>query len=306
MILCICASPALDLTYRVDRLAVGETNRVRDVVERPGGKAINVARVLHALGEDVHLLTTAGGDSGADLVASLGRDGIPLELVPSTASTRRTVAIVDRVTSEVTMLNEPAMLEDWPRFLAAFEALIPVAEVVVVSGHLPAGVPLDAFAQLTWLARANERPVVLDTSGPALPAALEARPSIVKPNLNELRESTHEDDPVRAARSLAARWEVTVVASHGAEGLIAVDGESAWRARPARALSGNPTGAGDAVVAGLARGLRAGTALEPLLADCVALGAAAVLAPSAGELDVEDYQREAAGVVVESLDGVRR
>ncbi len=306
MIVCICASPALDLTYRVEGLAVGETNRVRHVVERPGGKAINVARVLHALGEDVHLLTTAGGDSGAALVASLNHDGIPLELVMSSASTRRTVAIVDESTDRVTMLNEPAVLEDWPRFLAAFEALIPVAEVVVISGHQPAGAPLDAFAQLTTLARAHERPVVLDTSGPALPATLAAGPTIVKPNVDELRESTHEGDPMLAARSLAARWDVTVVASQGDEGLIAVDGESAWRARPARVLSGNPTGAGDAVVAGLARGLRAGTALEPMLADCVALGAAAVLAPSAGELDVEHYQREAAGVVVESLDRVRR
>lgn len=306
MILCICASPALDLTYRLDRLVVGGTNRVRDVVERPGGKAINVARVLHALGEDVHLLTTAGGDNGAALVASLSHDGIPLDLVESTAPTRRTVAILDEATDEVTMLNEPAVLEDWPRFLAAFGALVPAAEVVVISGHLPDGAPLDAFAQLTRLARAHDRPVVLDTSGPALSATLAARPTIVKPNVDELRESTHEDDPMLAARSLALRWQVIVVASQGAEGLIAVDGESAWRARPARALSGNPTGAGDAVVAGLARGLRAGTALEPLLSDCVALAAAAVLAPSAGELDVQDYQREAAGVVVEPMDRVSR
>jgi tagatose 6-phosphate kinase len=306
MILCVCAGPALDLTYRVDRLAVGGTNRVREVTQRPGGKAINVARLLHLLGEDVHVLSTAGGDSGAGLAASLRETGIPHELVISSAPTRRTVAIVDEGLGEVTMLNEPAVLEDWPGFLAASEGLIPTADVVVISGRLPTGAPLDAFAQLTTIARSRDIPVVLDTSGPALLAALAAGPSYVKPNAEELRECTEEDDPLLAARSLALRWPVTVVASLGADGVIAADGESAWRARPARTLSGNPTGAGDAVVAGLARGRRAGTAIAPLLSDCVALAAAAVLAPSAGELDLRDYQREASGVVVEVIDVVSR
>jgi tagatose 6-phosphate kinase len=306
MILCLCASPALDLTYRVAGLAVGGTNRVREVGHRPGGKAINVARLLHALGEEVTLLTTAGGDSGAALAAGLRHDGIRHELVPSTAPTRRTVAIVDEATDVVTMFNEPAILEDWPGFLSAAQSLIPASEVVVISGRLPAGAPADAFAQLTRIAKQHDRPVVLDTSGPALLATLEAQPTIVKPNADELRECTTEDDPMLAARALAQRWQVTVVASLGAAGLIAVDGESAWQARPSRSLSGNPTGAGDAVVAGLARGLRAGRPLDALLADCVALAAAAVLAAHAGELNLEDYRSELSGVVVEAMSGVSR
>jgi tagatose 6-phosphate kinase len=306
MILCICASPALDLTYRVAGLEIGGTNRVREVGHRPGGKAINVARLLHTLGEDVNLLSTAGGDSGAILAADLQRDAIPYELVPTAAPTRRTVAIVDETTDVVTMFNEPAVLEDWPGFLAVAQTSIPSADVVVISGRLPAGAPPDAFAQLTRIATQHDRPVVLDTSGPALLATLPARPTMVKPNADELRECTTEDDPMLAARSLAQQWQVTVVASLGAAGLIAVAGDSAWQARPTRELSGNPTGAGDAVVAGLARGLRAGTRLELLLADCLALAAAAVLAPHAGELSLDHYQRELPGVVVEAMSGVSR
>lgn len=301
MILCVCASPALDLTYRVNGLAVGGTNRIREVAQRPGGKAVNVARLLHLLGEDVHLVSTAGGDSGVGLAESLEHDGIPHELILSAAPTRRTVAIVDDATGEVTMLNEPAVLEEWPAYFAAVSAQIPAADVLVISGRLPAGAPLDGYAQLTAIAREHDRPVVVDTSGPALMATLAATPTIVKPNADELRECTHESDPTQAARSLADRWQVTVVASLGADGLVAVDGDSAWHARPARALPGNPTGAGDAVVAGLARGLRAGTELAPLLSDCVALAEAAVLAPCAGELDLDHYASDVSGVVVEAL-----
>jgi tagatose 6-phosphate kinase len=306
MILCICASPALDVTYRVDRLTVGATNRVREVGQRPGGKAINVARLLHLLGNSVQLLTTAGGDTGADLAAGLRRVGIEHDLVPTKAATRRTVAVVDETTGDATMLNEPAVVEDWSAFVTRAAALIPRAEVVVISGALPAGAPTDGFAELTAIARRHDRPVVLDTSGAALAASLDAGPSIIKPNAEELRGCAAADDPMAAARSVAERWQVAVVASLGPDGLIAVDGDAAWQARPARVVSGNATGAGDAVVAGLARGLAAGDALGSVLAECVALASAAVLAPVAGELEPQDYYRERAGVIVQCVDQVRR
>jgi tagatose 6-phosphate kinase len=306
MILCICASPALDLTYRVDRLAVAGTNRVREVTERPGGKAINVARLLQLLGEDVQLLATAGGDTGAALAAGLADYGIAHDLLATTSPTRRTVAIVDEGRGEVTSLNEPAVVEDWPGFVARATELIPAADVVVISGAMPGGAPADGFGQLTAAARAHDRPVVLDTSGPALAASLAAGPTVIKPNAEELRECSAEVDAMAAAWSLAERWQLSIVASLGADGLVAVDGGTAWRARPARALSGNPTGAGDAVVAGLARGLRCGAAIGSLLADCVGLASAAVLAPAAGELDLQDYQRERSSVVVQSADRIGR
>ncbi|OHV31908.1 MULTISPECIES: 1-phosphofructokinase family hexose kinase [Pseudofrankia] len=308
MILCVSASPAIDVTYRVEHLTVGATNRVEQTARRPGGKATNVARLLRQLGEDTLLLTTAGGDTGAELMADLTRLRIPHELVPTASATRRTVAIVDEATGTVTLLNEPARVDDWSRFLARAAELIPSAAVVVISGTLPADAPVDGLAQLIRVARDGGRPVVLDASGPALVAALAAGPTVVKPNADELRDcvrgvgdAVDPADPAVTARAVAGRWGVTVVASFGADGLVAVEGENGWRARPRRRLTGNPTGAGDAVVAGLARGLRAGTALGPLLADCVALAAAAVLSPVAGELDTADYQRESVGVTVEPL-----
>ncbi|MBL7487736.1 1-phosphofructokinase [Frankia sp. AgB1.9] len=301
MILCVSASPALDVTYRVERLTVGATNRIRETARRPGGKATNVARLLVLLGQDARLLTTAGGETGAELAAGLSRLGVAHDLVPTTSVTRRTFALVDETTDTVTLLNEPALVDDWPRFVARAAELIPSAEVVVLSGSLPADAPVDGLAQLVSLARAHGRPVVLDASGPALLAALAAGPTVVKPNADELRDCADEADPVFAARSVANRFGVLVVASLGADGLVAVAGDTEWRARPRRRLTGNPTGAGDAVVAALARGLRAGTELGPLLADCVALAAAAVLSPTAGEFEAADYQRESVDVISETL-----
>ena len=63
-------------------------------------------------------------------------------------------------------------------------------------------------------------------------------------------------------------------------------------------MAGNPTGAGDAVVAGLAHGLALGSPWPERLRQAAALGTAAVAAPAAGQFDPADYARALAGVSV--------
>ena len=305
MILCICPSPALDVTYHLPRLEPGGTNRVRTVSHRPGGKALNVARVLHALGTDVRVLAPAGGTTGAQLAADLAARGIAADLVPDAAETRRTIAVVDDA-GEATMLNEPARLSDWAGFHSRAAELIPQADVVVVSGSLPDGVPGTAVAQVVDLARDAGRPIVVDTSGPALLAALTAGPTIVKPNADELATAAPGLEPPMAAAQLAQRHGTTVVASLGADGLIAAETTGRlWQARPAARLQGNPTGAGDAVVAALALGLLDRHPIADTLVTAVALSAAAVLQPHAGEIDPADGTRQQDGIVVNEIEGGR-
>jgi tagatose 6-phosphate kinase len=181
--------------------------------------------------------------------------------------------------------------------------------VLVVGGSVPLGVPDDGLAALVSAGRRRGLPVLVDTHGPWLLSALAAGTTVVKPNVHELVGATGDDDPVRAARDLARSSGATVVASLGADGVIAATATGAWEARPAAALSGNPTGAGDALVAGLARGLRRdpGSSGRPerLLHDAVALSAAAVLSPEAGDVDPAHHAEQLTGVVVRALDGVR-
>lgn len=306
MILCLCLSPALDITYRVARLVPGGTNRVHEVAHRPGGKAVNVARVLHALGDDARVLAPCGGDVGARFAADLAALGIAADLVPDNRPMRRTVAVVDDATREATVLVEPAEISSWTELAEVAAQRIPGADVVVISGSVPTdGVPADAVSTLVGLARRAGRPVVVDTSGSALQDALSARPTVVKPNAEELTHVAGGDvrDPIDAARAIARDHDTIVVASLGADGVIAVDGDHTWRARPAATLDGNPTGAGDALVAGLARGLLRGRTIPELLPDAVALSAAAVLSPLAGDVDQRHHADQLTGVVVEQVTG---
>ncbi|MEV6978113.1 1-phosphofructokinase family hexose kinase [Kitasatospora sp. NPDC093806] len=309
MILTVTLNAAVDLTYHLDRVHRHGSNRVEQVAERAGGKGVNVARVLTALGHPAVVTGLAGGPTGAALRADLAAAGLRDELVPIAGTTRRTVAVVERGAGDTTVYLEPGPAvtpAEWSRFRARYRRLLADATAVVFAGSLPAGLPTDAYATLIGLAATAGVPAVLDTDGPALRAGLAAGPALVKPNAHELAavtgESAPPSDPAAAARALRAAGARTVVVSLGPDGLLACTPDGDWHARPPRHIRGNPTGAGDAVVAALTAGLLAGTPWPDRLADAVALSAATVLAPQAGTFDPADHHRLRPLVEVRRLD----
>ncbi|MGW2864049.1 1-phosphofructokinase family hexose kinase [Streptomyces sp. NPDC001205] len=293
MILTVTLNTALDITYRVPALVPHASHRVEEVTERPGGKGLNVARVLAALGHEAVVTGFAGGPSGEVLRALLAELAPVDALVPVAGATRRTIAVADAATGDTTQLNEPGPLvtpAEWDAFLAAYGRLLDGAEAVALCGSLPPGLPVGAYAQLVRQARGAKVPVLLDTSGEALRRGIAARPDLVKPNADELAQLTGAREPLRAARDARRRGAHTVVASLGADGLLAATPEGLWQAAPPAAVRGNPTGAGDSAVAGLLSGLVEGLDWPGRLTRAVALSAATVLAPAAGEFDPEAYE----------------
>jgi tagatose 6-phosphate kinase len=242
------------------------------VDERLGGKGVNVAGVLAQL--DVPVVATG-----------LLRDG-PESFTPIAAAPRRTVVVTDG--TDATGFWEPGPTvtpAEWTAFTADFDCLIREAKVVVFSGSLPSGLPDHAYAFLNNKALAAGCLTILDTSGAALRQGVLSGPTLVKPNVSELSELGPQVRP-----------STTVVASHGAAGLTG----GGWRAKPP-VLQGNPTGAGDACVAALARGLLRGTPWPELLRDAAALSAAAVVAPIAGQVDLAVYESLLPQVIVEEI-----
>ncbi|MGP3687655.1 1-phosphofructokinase family hexose kinase [Streptomyces sp. IBSNAI002] len=307
MILTVTLNTALDVTYRVPRLLPHASHRVAAVSERPGGKGLNVARVLAALGHEVTATGFAGGPVGAvvrDLLARSG--GVADALLPCAGPTRRTVAVVDETSGDTTQFNEPGPLitaAEWSAFLDRYEDLLAAGtRAVALCGSLPPGVPVGAYAVLVRAARAAGVPVLLDTSGEALRRGVAARPEIIKPNAAELAELTGSREPLPATRDARRRGAHAVVTSLGPDGLLAATPEGAWRAAPPRTLAGNPTGAGDSAVAGLLSALAEGLDWPERLTRAVALSAATVHAPAAGEFDPRTYEEVRGSVKVTRAD----
>jgi len=301
VILTVTMNAALDVTYELDSVNWKSVNRVRTVRNCAGGKGINVARLLKALGRRVMVSGLAGGATGAALRAELSKDGIADALVPIAGESRRTLAIV--TTDEATLLNEPGptvSAREWRHFYDHFTTLVEDADAVVLSGSLPPGVPLDAYAVLGKAARRLGAPVVLDTSGRALTEGLIAHPVVVKPNKEELVSATGFEETLAATAALRRSGAENVVASLGDQGLLADTTEGCWRAVPPRRLVGNATGAGDGVVAALVAGLVDESPWPRRLVEATALSAASVIEPKAGSADLDVYRQFREEVTLES------
>ena len=317
MILVVALNPALDITHRLDHVDWAGVNRPAAVHVSPGGKGLNVARVLRALGADVLLAALAGGQAGNVVRSALSDSGIPACITEISGETRRTFAVVDTGRGETAIFNEPGpriAASEYAAFLDCYAGAVARCAAVVLSGSLPPGLPDSAYADLIGLAADAGVPSLLDTSGPALTAGLAGGPAVVKPNSAELeaavgrplRRADGQDSEryaavVQAAGQLRRAGAGAAVVTLGADGLLAVTDGGCWHAAapPAR---GNPTGAGDAAAAGLALGMAAGTPWPQRLAQAAALGAAAVAAPVAGQFEVADYDQALAAVQVISWE----
>jgi len=304
MIGVVALNPALDITHHVAGANWAGVNRPFAVHARAGGKGLNVARTLRALGQPVTVTGLAGGLTGQALLDGLDGTGIIAALTPIAGETRRTFAVADSVSGQTALFNEPgpAVTEgEYHEFFVTYEKALASSRVVVLSGSVPPGVPADVYARLIAAATAAGVPAILDASGAALTSGAVAGPAIVKPNLAELEavagrclrgpEGPDLAAVERAARMLLAIGAGAVVVSLGADGLLAVTPEGSWHARPPGHMPGNPTGAGDAVAAGLADSLVRGRDWPAMLRHAVALGTAAVAAPVAGEFAFADYER---------------
>jgi 1-phosphofructokinase family hexose kinase len=311
VIVVVSLNPALDVTHHVDRVDWAGVNRPGAVRAEPGGKGLNVARTLRLLGAEVLVLGLIGGSTGEAVRSGLTASGVASAFTDIAGDTRRTFAVVDAGRGDVAMFNEPGpavSAAERARLRAAYLGALPGCDAVVLSGSLPPGVPAGGYAELIRLAAAAGVPAVLDTSGDALRLGAAAGPAVVKPNLAELQAAIGRAVPAGPPDVAAAAGELrrdgaqAVVVSLGGDGLLAVTGDGTWVAAPERPAAGNPTGAGDAAVAGLAHGLALGRPWPGRLREAAALGAAAVAAPVAGELRLADYERALPGIRVRDLD----
>ena len=294
--------PALDVS--TDTLQVEPTHKLRCGPARryPGGGGINVARVLHRLGADVQAWYLAGGVVGAQLHGLLADEGVPAQVLPVAGNTRENFSVVQTSTGDEFrfLLPGPTVHQsEWQSSLERLAALAPAPRWLIASGSLPPGMPHDFYARLAELARSMGAHFVLDTSGPALSAALQVGGvSLLKPSLRELRELTglplqNSAQWCAAAQALVRGGQAARVAlSVGAEGAVLATTEGIWHAPalPLPAQTGT-TGAGDCFLAALVWSLDRGDSPPEALRWGVAAGAAALLLPGTALAQPSDIQR---------------
>ena len=257
MIYTVTCNPALDCAVQLNGLAVGALNRTAGATLTPGGKGVNVSRVLVALGEDTKAHGIIAGSNGAMLNdALLNMDVLTCFVRLPEGQTRINVKLYGEQETELNapgpMVSEVAMEE-----LIHHLSRLDKDDLVYLCGSLPPGMPADSYARM--LKAAEGVRAIVDTTGEALLCALREKPWLVKPNRDELaalveRELPTLDDVIEAAEWLRGKGAQNVLVSLGRDGaLLCAEGKRMYQPAPDGEVIGT-VGAGDSLVAGFAAG----------------------------------------------------
>ena len=300
MILTVALNATVNVSYEAEEISWGALNRISRMTSRAGGGSLAVARVLAGLGEDVLVAGFAGGGAGDLIEADLARAGVTTAFTRISRESRRIIEVLDEAREQSTWLSEPAPFittEELGRFAGEFRKLLPGMDAVVLSGGLPAGLPLDIYASLASYAAEASVPALIHASGPVLWHSLERRPALV------LLASTAGVPGAGLSEGPAAlltRGPKAAAMLSGAALLAAAANGSAgqWRAtledHPGLSLSA------EAVLAGLLPAVTQGWAWPDALRHAVALGASA---DSRGEVDLDAYDLLSSEVVLDPAGG---
>lgn len=299
MILTVTLNAAIDKRYVVEEVRTGEVNRVKECVYTPGGKGLNVSKPAAIYGAEVTATGFVGGHAGHYIEDALEPFGIKSAFYHMEAESRSCINIWDEKNQLQTEFLEPgftATEADFERFLEHFRGLAADADVVTISGSVPKGLDGTAYQRMVKLVMEAGKLVILDTSGKLLEQGIKAAPTMIKPNLDEIRMLTGKDctDPeeiIEAAKVLHGRGIRIVTVSLGGDGAVVVSDEGAYRARVPRIHTVNTVGCGDSMTAGFALGLSEGLSIKETLRKASAVSAAAAMREETGFFVKEDMER---------------
>lgn len=285
----VSLNPAIDQTALIPNFTAGAVNRVEREQSDAGGKGVNVASFLAHFGFPVAVTGFLGEANIQPFVRLFAEKGIVDRFIRVPGRTRVNVKIVDAVQDRVTDINFPGLTVgpgDLERLTAEIDGFADGTDWFVLSGSVPAGLPEAVYADLVAHLKRRGKTVVLDASGPPFAAAIQVRPDIIKPNIEELQELVghplgSEAEIADAARALVSRGIGLVVVSMGPRGALFVESDAALLAVPPSITVKSTVGAGDAMVAGIVTATLRGLtpADRARLATAFSLGALGEIGP---------------------------
>lgn len=285
MIYTVTLNPALDKTVEIPGMALDTVNRVTSMRTDPGGKGINVSKVIAKLGGESCAVGILGGESGRTLLAALEREGLRTHFRFVEGQTRTNLKIIDRALHTNTDINEPGLTvlpADLDALLRDLLGMVREGDIVVLAGSLPQGAPQDTYRVWTAACREKGARVCLDADGVLLAEGLKAAPYLIKPNEDELsrlvgHRLTDTDELIAEGRRLLKGGVTRVVISLGERGALYLRGNEVLYAEGLSVPVGSTVGAGDSVVAALAYADSLGMSDEDAVRLSTATGAANVM-----------------------------
>ena len=282
MILTICPNPSIDCTIELDSLNVGMLNRIGNKIETYSGKALNVAMGVARLGEK-SFSTGFMFDLHSKLFEkSLEQNGVEHKFVYNQGSARVNYKIIDKksMLTEINDRGDEVSRTKQIELINLVKELSALADVVVMSGSLPKGVPAEFYNEVLSVVPSSVKKIV-DTEKENMLQATKQELFMVKPNLRELeafsgQEVRTRQDMIKAAEKYLNLGVKNVLISLGADGALLTNGTNSYFCKSANVAVNSTVGAGDCMVAAACVELIRGADMEELLRSSVAAGTAAI------------------------------
>lgn len=263
MIYTVTLNPALDNTIILDSLELGHVNRSTKSITDVGGKGINVSKVVRVLDGKGCALGFLGQDNSEVFIKYLKDLEIDNDFVFVKGETRRNIKIVETSSNVYTDINQTGFevsRADVDNIINKIVTLPGSGDIVVLSGSLPKGVDKDIYYRIIRELKSINIKTVLDADGEVLRISLDAKPYLIKPNINELRniyEFNEKDinEVIKIAEEIVHSGIEVVVISMGERGSLFVDRDNVFLAHPVSVDVKSTVGAGDSMVGGLVYGL---------------------------------------------------
>ncbi len=288
MIFTLTMNPSLDRYLYVDELVEDDTVRVKKVLDYPGGKAIDVSRVIRELGGISVAVALMGGYNGRRMEELLDEEGVIYTAIRVEPETRMNIILqVGEKQYRFSLPGQPVDRKKLEKVRETLQALVREGDWVVVSGSLPRGVSPDFYTGIIFMLKQWGAKVYFDADGENLRAGLVGEPDGIKPNIYELSriygrsiDGGNIIEVLEAAKFVHDTYRIKeILVSMGGEGAILYTDEIVLRARVPKLPVVSAVGAGDSFLAAYVLKLYEGEDRETALRWAAAAGSAAVLTP---------------------------
>ncbi|NQX45051.1 1-phosphofructokinase [Paenibacillus tritici] len=254
MIYTVTLNPSVDYIVEVEELTLGGLNRMKRDMKLPGGKGINVSRVLKQLEVENTATGFLGGFTGGYIETWLRQEGISSDFVPIEDDTRINIKLKAGQETEINGAGPVITESETASLLHKLDALKP-GDIVILSGSTPPSLGGDFYSRLITVCKQKGAEFVIDTTGQALQDALPHGPLLVKPNHHELAELfgvqiRTREEIITYGRKLLEGGAKHVLVSMAGEGALFISEQGVYHASAPAGQVKNSVGAGDSMIAG--------------------------------------------------------
>ncbi|MGL4850312.1 MAG: 1-phosphofructokinase [Clostridium sp.] len=254
MIYTLTLNPSIDYIVNVKDLKIGEVNRSFNEIKFPGGKGINVSRILSELNIENTALGYIGGFTGRFIEESLTELNIKTDFIKVNGDNRINVKIKSDEESEINGAGPDISEENVQALLDRLNALNE-GDYLILAGSIQKSLPEDLYLKIQDMLKEKNVCVVVDTSGQALLEALKRKPFLIKPNDKEIEEIFNiklngTEDVIEYGKKLYSLGARNVIISRGGEGAILICEDGVFKGNAPKGVVQNSVGAGDSLVGG--------------------------------------------------------